>query len=611
MLAKVIKRKAPARKSAPQELLDYIDEPDKERADLLAQGRDSEAAQLITYAAREGVAGSGCLNIPGAQTKENAIATLDAIVTRARAKGLDASDPLYHVALNWQPGEQPTNEQAKAAALHTLKALGMQDAAGMYAIHRDTDHHHVHIAVCKYDPQDLHYLGPPKQDFLVLDKAMREIELAQGWAHSPGPYEVQDGRVVRAPKNRPREQNQEASIERVHGVPGIAAYCTPHLDKLCAAQSWPDLHRDLGALGLRIEPKHSGYIIAGEGLHGTQAVKASAVHRNLSGKALDARLGSYLPPSPRASARTDTLLDFQKRCAAGIEPTAPEKPSARDPAKRLQQRLERERERAALLERYAEHCRTAPKARRAQMAALKEQHKRERQALFAATSGTRRQRKAEHSAAFGDHIAALLTQSEDTKALAALKAAHGAQITSVKAIYSTNWRQFLEMRARLHDDEAAIAALRGIRYREQRKRSKNSPGFEGEDLQHPGQPGHPAGSIEGADAFSLATAHIEVSRDKSCVIYRDEAGAERVRDAGQRVDVVRSDDDEAMRAALGLVAKRYGNEVFITGDDAYKERAARECARRGIAVANIELTHIWHEERERKSNKAPDRSSER
>ena len=161
------------------------------------------------------------------------------------------------------------------------------------------------------------------------------------------------------------------------------------------------------------------------------------------------------------------------------------------------------------------------------------------------------------------------------------------------------------MRARLHNDEAAIAALRGIRYREQRKRSKSSPGFEGEDLQHPVQPGHPAGGIEGADAFSLATAHIEVSRDKSCVIYRDEAGAERVRDAGQRVDVVRSNDDEAMRAALGLVAKRYGNEVFITGDDAYKERAARECARRGIAVANIELTHIWHEERERKSNKAP------
>ncbi|MCX8102795.1 MAG: hypothetical protein N3D77_16375, partial [Geminicoccaceae bacterium] len=58
-------------------------------------------------------------------------------------------------------------------------------------------------------------------------------------------------------------------------------------------------------------------------------------------------------------------------------------------------------------------------------------------------------------------------------------------------------------------------------------------------------------------------------------------------------------DEDATEAALLLAAQRYGGEVFITGDETFREHAARLAARRGIAVANIELQRVWQEERER------------
>jgi len=97
------------------------------------------------------------------------------------------------------------------------------------------------------------------------------------------------------------------------------------------------------------------------------------------------------------------------------------------------------------------------------------------------------------------------------------------------------------------------------------------------------------GSIGGEDRWGLDTAQIEVSRDGTAVIYKDQAGIERMRDEGQRIALASAKDEDAMIAALTLAAKRYGGEVYITGDEEFRKRAAEECQRRGIEVANLEL----------------------
>lgn len=604
MLAKVINQQK--RYTSAESVIDYIAEPDHERAQELSAGLSGDAADLIEYAAREGVSEGCALNFGKGITdpmrdKRAIIKTLDNIVKQVREGGVDAEHPLYHVTVNWPPGEKPSVKQAEQTAKHTLKSLGMGEAAVTWVIHRDKEHHHIHIVACKYHPEHLNYLGPPKGDFLVLDKAMREIELEQGWTHSPGPYAVRDGRIVKLkPGERERMQRgagAEASVEKAHGLPGIAAYCENSgvTARLRAAPSWEALHAELDSAGLRLVQKRSGFTVASVGLHGGQAVKASALHRDLSGPALEQRLGSFSPPPPgSAGQKLDGLNRWQRQAAQGIEPAAQEQPGRtgrRDQQRRAEQRQAREEARKGLLERYAEHCTQAPALKRAALAALKAEQQRERQELFAQMRGNKAGK------AHGDHIDKLLREGKDAQALAGLKDAHSAQRKSIQAQHSTGWVAFLEMRARLHGDEAAIAALRGIKYREGRKKNKDKPGIEGEDvaLSHAAS----GGGIGGDEAaFSLANAQIEVSRDKTCVLYKDTSGHERLRDTGQRIDLTRADDDEAMRAALGMADKRFGGEVFITGDSAFREKAARECARRGIAVMNIELMREWSAERE-------------
>jgi hypothetical protein len=211
MLAKVITQKKAY--TTAEDLVDYVTEPDQERANELFSeaSLSSDARTLLDYAARDGVVEAGTsarlqaldlMDPLDPQQKRLITKLFDHTVAQVRASGAAAEHPLYHVVVTWQPGERPSAAQAREAVAHTLAAVGLKNAAAMWVIHRDTEHHHVHIVALKYDIDTLKYLGPPKNDFLRLDKAMREIELAQGWAHSPGPYEVRNGRIVRSHERR-------------------------------------------------------------------------------------------------------------------------------------------------------------------------------------------------------------------------------------------------------------------------------------------------------------------------------------------------------------------------------------------------------------------------
>lgn len=610
MLAAVIPQRK--RYRSAQALVDYISEPDEERAQSLSQDLPADAKALIEYAARAGVSEGGvtaALRARGVAdpTRDQSAITgiFDATVQAVRAKGIAADHPIYHVVVNWQPGETPTAEQARQAVEHTLAGVGMQDAAAAWVIHRDKAHHHVHIAALKYDIDTLKALGPPKRDFLLLDKSMREIELAQGWAHSPGPYVVQDGYVVKAPKQAREQviQRPEASVEKAKGLPGIQAFCEHRgLARVFAqAQSWDDLHATAAAHGLRFEQKRGGLVLKARGITADHAVKASALDRALAGPALEKRLGSFSPPSPSAQARAPGALsfkDFQEAAAIGKEPMAQEQPGRtgkRDPAKRESQRIERQAGREGLYESFRAHQAAAPGQRKAALAGLKEKHQAERKALFDALRSGRKAQHSELCAAHGREIATLMESGLEAKARAALDLRHKAEREGVKAQFSGNWREWLEMRARMHGDPAAISALRGIKYREGRKKNQGKPGIEGEDLRIDGQSTahhrQAAGSIEGEYRFGLDNATIEVSRDKTSVLFCDNEGKARLKDEGQRIELMDSKDEDAMIAGLILASKRFGGEVYITGDEQFRKRAAAECARRGVEVANLELKY--------------------
>lgn len=145
------------------------------------------------------------------------------------------------------------------------------------------------------------------------------------------------------------------------------------------------------------------------------------------------------------------------------------------------------------------------------------------------------------------------------------------------------WREWLQRQAE-RGDEAAKAALRGIRYREQRKKNLEKNGIEGDDL----EPLRPM----------LARLKAKVDSRRLLVHYVSVNGRTLFTDSGPRIDV-HDQTDETVEAALRLATQKFGGVIEITGSAIFRERAARMAARLGIRVRNEDLKRVWELERTR------------
>ena len=68
-------------------------------------------------------------------------------------RGRDNQKPVLHYTLSWAPGETPTPEHMKEAALSSLIALKLGEHQAVMAAHNDKDHLHVHIMVNTVHPE--------------------------------------------------------------------------------------------------------------------------------------------------------------------------------------------------------------------------------------------------------------------------------------------------------------------------------------------------------------------------------------------------------------------------------------------------------------------------
>ena len=156
------------------------------------------------------------------------------------------------------------------------------------------------------------------------------------------------------------------------------------------------------------------------------------------------------------------------------------------------------------------------------------------------------------------------------------------------------WLPWLERQA-ANGNEAAVAALKGLRYRANRSKTVKESGLEGEDLSAKVKIDQKElNTIAGTSIkFDIRSAQIRINADHS-IYYFDGDGKVRLRDHGPRIDLVlvNDQDQDGLRAGLLLASQKFGGEVFITGSVEFKEQAAREALAMGIKVRNPELTHI-------------------
>ena len=86
-------------------------------------------------------------------------------------------DPVMHIVLAWQTGENPSREQWEKAVIHAMENIGLGE-----------------------------------HQYKSLDKACREIEADQGWQHSNGLYKWDEDKGLAVPMTRAeREALREAA----------------------------------------------------------------------------------------------------------------------------------------------------------------------------------------------------------------------------------------------------------------------------------------------------------------------------------------------------------------------------------------------------------------
>jgi hypothetical protein len=558
----------------------------------IARDKKEHAQERAMFGAPE--MGAQNLDVDLESDLDTAIELLDMYAAMARRS---KQDPVNHLVLSWQAGEHPTREQVEQAVTHVLKAVGMAEAEAIWAIHRDTDCDHVHIALNRIHPRRGTWLKMPQGSYAVMHKACREIELEQGWLHSRGTFVVKDGQIAKRepypPGTVPGPSDRARRAEKNIGAPTFQAWVAhePAATARAVLQrpgaDWQDLHRALAPYGVRIQPgAQRGLVVVTEIGARTLAGKASLLGLGNLQKVL----GLYYPPVPWQALQADPaktyarFLDGVQRGDIVWEPG--EMPAA--DANGKEPVVARSAARRALHARFLAQHGPVAKADKAQaLATLRERQAGERL--------EQRQASRSECAAFLVEARSQgmpLTMARSIWAAGAarerdaLRARHAAQKQQFRARYghAAAWREWLAQQAMLGDEEAG-RALRGLRYRETRAGTRERNGIEGDE------------SLP-FKAGSLAALRADVDVRRQIIAYRDASGRACFTDHGPRIEV----HDEApgaatVEAAIVLAAEKYGGQISIQGSSAFRELATRTAVRLGVRVRNPDLQDLVREAR--------------
>ena len=225
-------------------------------------------------------------------------------------------DPVYHLIISWPEGEEPVPAQMEEAVRHTVKALGYEHHQFVASHHRDTGNSHVHAAINKVHPETFK-AHQPRGDFLLIDRAMREIEIKQGWSHDRGPFAVEylgDKPFVLESRDRRllRQLSQGAlALERYAGVGSFEQWLAAgQVDRvLDKCENWRQVHAALSLGGLSAELARDGKGLVIHHLDSGMRAKSGAIGDSYTLSGLESRLSQYQAPGVSDSDEAAAILD--------------------------------------------------------------------------------------------------------------------------------------------------------------------------------------------------------------------------------------------------------------------------------------------------------------
>lgn len=452
-------------------------------------------------------------------------AAIDEVLATQHLNTRARGDKTCHLLVSFRAGEQPPTDTLHAIEARLCEGLGFGEHQRISAVHHDTDHLHLHIAINKIHPVRL-TMHEPYYSHRALATLCAGLEQAFGLApdnHTPRKCGAE---------NRADDMEQQSGLQSLLGW--IQHNC---LQALLAAPSWAALHQVLHDNGLELRVRANGFVIAAA--DGTQ-VKASTVARALSRPKLEARLGPFEPGPDRTALPTPRRRYRKLPLRLRIDTSA------------LHARYQAERQ-----TRGADRSAALAAARRHRDQALEDARRfnRLRRATIRLLDGKDCPKKllyAQAHAAFLDKVNAI--RQEYSQARAAIE----------QAGRRCSWSDWLRREAQ-RGDALALAALRA---------HPAASGLHGNVLQASGQPRpNPEPVVDGL---------IDGLTKRGTLIYR--VGRAAVRDDGHCLQVSREATPEALQAALRLALARYGERIEVSGSPEFKSHIVLAAVSAGLPV---------------------------
>ena len=459
------------------------------------------------------------------------------------------ADKTYHLIVSFRTEDNPTPEQLADCEEELCRALGYDEHQRISAVHTDTEHVHMHVAINKVHPDTLRNVTPLK-DFYKLDEACRILERRHGLS--------QDNRIDRSQRQEKGQGPQAVSVKaremEAHG--GLVSFenwirgepksaLTAALE---TAPTWHSLHARLARFDLEIRPRGAGLVIKTR--RGNESIKASALGRQFSMTALQERIGPYeFPRHSTRRQRPHTAYHVQPvHVGAKTSPLWASWQAEREEYDKARTKIDDLREQRG---KWKEEKRQAYQRQRARVLADPLLGWRQKRQLCDAL---RQRRLVESQQAYRQHQAAVHDVYRQHRA--------------------RGWQTYLI-------DEATAGNVEALKML--KARAAKGKGL---SLLQDAAPKPAPRKALGAFVGRLHAAHVFPRMApkvlKTGEVIYDLQGA-RLRDTGGRL-YLEADRKDGVAAALRMARTKYGDRLSIEGDEVFKRAVVETAARHDMAV---------------------------
>ena len=499
-------------------------------------------------------------------------------------------DPHYHLVISWPENEAPTFKQMIEAERVIARELGLEKHQRIVAGHRPgseeseakkrgklkAGNHHMHIVYNKVNPETGKVVDL-KFDYLTIDRAMRKIEIAQGWKHDNGPYKAmkigrEDGKIehkiVREIEPRKIAPIKQAARDK-EAFTGELSFQTWVSKEPARAikevlqqpgANWDLIHQELARFNLLLVAKGSGLVVR-DRRDEKLVAKASHMSRSLSKAALEKQLGKF------------------REAGEGIKQKAQEIGYKQDPGKRIMPRENSHSAREKLWDEFQKYKQEiVPRSRAAWDAQKALERKRLQQLKIDNNLERQRLLKGDFR---GKGIALNALRSviafEAVKRKEKLRVQTQTERQQLKKQYDITWRHFLAMKIE-QGDPIAQGLLIGLRRRVDK-------------IPH---------TIEGLDKpidvapLEMDGLKIKIGRGGQVEYKWDDGRKQGARtafvDQGDRISY-HDQSYETIRAGLLLAVEKWKTGVKFTGSDDFKQKNVEVAVELGLEhhIKNPEL----------------------